>query len=54
MPLWIRQPTANPVAVMKAIGSTARIRLATAWPARNVARGIGREWKRSIAPFVRS
>ena len=33
------------------IGMIDRIRLATEWPAKNVERAIGSEWKRSIAPL---
>ena len=54
IPVWMRQPTTKPAIDMKTIGSSARIRLATAWPDRRVAREMGSEWKRSMAPLLRS
>ena len=44
----------RPVTDMNTIGSSDLTRLATAWPLMTLPRGIGSEWKRSIAPFVRS
>ena len=50
----MRHPTTSPQIDMSAIGSAALSRFATAWPPSTAPRAIGKERKRSIAPFLRS